>query len=154
MSGRPSDFSQELADLICERISDGESLRSICEDDDLPSRTTVFRWLAKNLDFRDQYARAREEQADVLVEEMLEIADDSSGDEQTDEHGNVRLNSEFAQRSKLRVDTRKWIASKLKPKKYGEKVTQEITGPEGGPVQIQRIELVPVVPDLNDDGTS
>lgn len=73
--GRPSIFSEELADEICERIADGESLRSICRDDEMPSKATVFRWLAEKQDFQDQYTRAREAQADSLVDDMLDIAD-------------------------------------------------------------------------------
>lgn len=127
--GRPSDFSQEIADSICEQIADGLSLRAICLNDDMPSKTTVFRWLSKNSEFSDQYARAREEQADLLFDETLEIADqyDSVKDKTDVDH---------IQRAKLRIDTRKWIAGKLRPKKYGEKITNEHTGKDGGAIQV------------------
>jgi hypothetical protein len=122
--GRPTIFSPELADRICERLADGESLRRICLDEDMPGKSTVMRWLAKFPEFRDQYARAREVQADTLFDECLEIADDSSGDFTTKEtdSGPVQIvNHEHIARSKLRVDTRKWMAGKLAPKKYGDR---------------------------------
>lgn len=119
---RPSDYTQEVADLICERISQGESLRTICADDGLPNKATVFRWLAAHTEFRDQYARAREAQADALAEEILDIADDGSNDTYVDENGNSRTDHEVVARSRLRVDARKWLASKMAPKRYGDKV--------------------------------
>ena len=73
--GRPSSFTQEIADEICVRISGGESLRSIVLGSHMPDRATVFRWLVAHQNFRDQYARAREAHADSLVDDMLAIAD-------------------------------------------------------------------------------
>jgi hypothetical protein len=120
--GRPSEYCQEIADAICERISDGESLRAICRDEDMPNKATVFRWLAAYAQFGDQYARAREAQAEALADEIVEIADESSCDTYVDDNGNQRTNAEVVARSKLRVDARKWVASKLLPKKYGDKI--------------------------------
>mgnify|MGYP000007485902 CR=1 FL=1 len=106
----------------------GDSLRTICKRDGMPSITSVFRWLGDeaNQAFRDQYAQAREVQADVLAEQTIDIADDSSGDETTDADGNPRFNAEYAARSRLRIDARKWFASKLAPKKYGDKSTVDV----------------------------
>lgn len=122
---RPSIFGQELADNILERLADGESLRTICDDEEMPARSTVFKWLATNSEFSDQYARAREAQADALFDETLEIADDGRNDWMMrggkDDAG-WQANSEHIQRSRLRIDTRKWMAAKLAPKKYGEKL--------------------------------
>ena len=138
--GRPSDYSPEIVDLICERIADGVSLREICRTEDMPSKAAVFRWLAAHAEFRDQYARAREAQADALADELLDIADDGDNDwmERKGEDGQSlgwRENGEAIQRSRLRVDTRKWIASKLKPKKYGDKLA--VGGDEeGSPVKV------------------
>lgn len=142
--GRPTDYSPELADLICARIADGESLRTICRAEDLPCKTTIFMWLRKYPEFLNQYTRAKEESADALVEEMLDIADDAQNDwmEKLGGDGDVtayQLNGEHVQRSRVRIETRKWIASKLKPKKYGEKVTQEISGPNGAPIQTEEV---------------
>lgn len=134
--GRPSKFTTNLADVICEKIADGKSLRAICSDDSMPSKAAVFRWLATNPEFRDQYARAREAQADALADEILDIADDGANDSYTDENGVTRTDHDVIARSRLRVDARKWIASKLKPKVYGDRVVNEVTGPGGGPLQI------------------
>jgi hypothetical protein len=126
--GRPSEFTDQVAATICERLANGESLRSICCDDEMPAQSTVFRWLADERfkAFQEQYTRAREAQADALFDEMLDIADDGSNDwmEKRDrEDANIgwRENGEALRRSALRVDTRKWMAGKLKPKKYGDK---------------------------------
>lgn len=130
--GRPSDFTQELADTICLRLSGGESLRTICKDDGIPSQTTIFRWLAQNSVFREQYTRAREAQTDHMAEELLDIADDGTNDygfKESDTQEGASANpvflSEHVQRSKLRVDTRKWLMSKMAPKKYGESIRHE-----------------------------
>lgn len=119
-----------------------KGIARICEAGDLISEAKFFALLAESEERKERYARAKDSQADIMVQEMLEIADDSSNDSIVDEDGNERINSEFVQRSKLRVDTRKWIASKLKPKKYGDKVQQEISGPDGGPIPITSIEIV------------
>lgn len=119
------EYSVEIADAICERLADGESLRSICRDENMPSKAMVFRWLGAHPEFADQYARAREAQADTHVDDMLDIADDARNDwmeRQTDRGPAYDLNGEHIQRSKVRIDTRKWIAAKMKPKVYGEKI--------------------------------
>lgn len=137
--GRPSSYTDQKADMICERLSDGESLRSICSDDGMPDRGTVFRWLATNETFRSQYARAREAQADALADDILSIADDGKSDSYIDDKGQVRVDQDVIARSKLRVDARKWIASKLKPRVYGDKVTAELQGEGGGPVLFAKV---------------
>ena len=119
-----AEFSQELFDRICDRIAEGESLRSICQADDMPSKTSVMRWLANDAALSDQYARAREMQADALFEEILEIADDGSADMRSAGKGDGSLvfDAEHVQRSRLRVEARKWMAGKLRPKVYGDKL--------------------------------
>ena len=142
--GRPSDFSQELADRICAELALGKSLRSVCKSDDTPEISTIFRWLREKEEFSKQYAKAKEESADALLEETMDIADDGSNDwMETNDPDNpgYRINGESIQRSRLRVDTRKWAMSKLKPKKYGEKLTQEHTGPNGGPLEMLLKEI-------------
>lgn len=114
-------WTPEIEVEIFRRIGDGQSLRKICEDDWLPSRETVRKRLIEDDVFAGQYARAREAQADTLVDEIVEIADDSSGDWEETENG-PRLNAEHIQRSKLRIDARKWMAAKLRPKAYGERI--------------------------------
>ena len=135
MTGRPSDFTQETADSICERLADGESLRSICTDEDMPNKATVFRWLAAHDSFRDQYARARETQADTLFDEILNIADTPVEGERVKigEDGKTETTREdMLGHRRLQIDARKWMASKLQPKKYGEKL--ELAGDPSAPL--------------------
>jgi hypothetical protein len=141
---RPSGFTQQIADLICERIADGESLRKICLDDDLPSKSSVFKWLGENPAFSDQYARAREAQADTMADEILDISDDGRNDTYETDSGTV-TNHDVIARSRLRVDARKWLASKMAPKKYGDKLA--VGGADDlPPVMVERIERVIVRP--------
>ena len=117
--GRPSTYSQELADEICNQLSEGISLRTVCLGEDMPSKTTVFRWLRQNKEFCDQYARAKEESADALFEETIDIADESLVEAH---QADPKASGAVVQAMRLRVDTRKWMMSKMKPKKYGDKV--------------------------------
>lgn len=139
--GRPSSYTQEQADSICEHIASGRSLVSWCNEPDRPNYTTVMRWLDAHEDFRKKYTRAREDQADYLAEEIVQIADDGLNDTYTDEDGNVRTNQDVIARSRLRVDARKWYASKLQPKKYGERLQQEVSGPDGGQLVVQVVRF-------------
>lgn len=120
--GRPSEFTPEIATTICVELMDGRSLRSICEDADMPATTTVYRWLHERDDFRDQYARAREIQAEGGIDDMIEIADDGRNDWMLRAQGGYQVNGEVLARSKLRIETRQWAAMKLLPKKYGDKL--------------------------------
>ena len=148
--GRPTDYNQEIADIICERIADGESLRSMCKEESMPSKATVFRWLSVHKLFQDQYARAREEQAEAFADEIVSISDEAETTVKS--HGNgtteVTFDSVAIARNRLRIDARKWVASKLKPKKYGEKLDIEHSGNEEKPI-ITRVELIA----LNDEST-
>lgn len=131
--GRPSTYTKELADKICGELAQGLSLRTVCRPDEMPAVSTIFCWMRMFPEFSEQYAKAKEEAADALVEEILDIADDGTNDwmEIHDKDGGsigYRVNGEHINRSRLRVDSRKWIASKLKAKKYGEKITQEHSG--------------------------
>jgi len=129
--GRPTNYTDNISDIICAKLSEGQSLRTVCKGDDMPCKATIFNWLRTNEAFLDQYTRAKQESADALTDEMLDIADDSELDyTKTDDQG-LKLNAENIQRSRLKIETRKWLASKLKPKKYGDKIQQEITAPEG-----------------------
>lgn len=143
--GRSSEYKAEVAETICERLMEGESLRKICSDPDMPDRNTVFRWLSANEDFHRQYARAREIQADTLFEETLEISDDDSLDIGFDDEGKPFIKGENIQRARLRVDTRKWMAGKLKPKVYGDKTT--VAGDPDSPVRVEGKLDVTLSPD-------
>lgn len=116
------EYSQELADRICDALAEGHSLRRICKADDMPAQSSVFKWLGMYPEFAEQYARAREAQADALFDDILTIADDGSNDTYTDDEGNPRTDHDVIARSKLRVDARKWMAGKLRPKVYGDKI--------------------------------
>ncbi|HEZ0613234.1 TPA: hypothetical protein WGQ07_000402 [Neisseria meningitidis] len=126
--GRPSKFSQDLAENICEQIAHGKSLRAICAEDDMPSATTVFKWLNENQDFSEQYARARDRQADHYFEEIVEIAD------------SVEADSAAVAKARLQVDARKWTLSKLAPKKYGEKTELDVKSSDGSMTPTVRID--------------
>lgn len=126
-TGRPSDYTEARGNHICAEISAGRSLRSICEDTGMPDRVTVFRWLGRHEEFRNQYARAQEDRTAAMAEDILDIADD-------EECADV-------QKAKLRIDTRKWLMSKMAPKKYGDKVVNEHSGPDGGPIPVRRFEV-------------
>jgi hypothetical protein len=135
--GRPTDYTEELAADICARLAEGQPLVKICGGDDMPATSTVYRWLNTHEDFRRLYTMAREDQADTIADEILKIADDTTGDTVVDEDGKATTNWENVQRSKLRVDARKWLASKLKAKKYGDKVQV------GGAEDLPPIEMTP-----------
>lgn len=157
--GAPSKFTQTIADRICDELAtSSKSLRTICKEEGMPTVRTVLSWLAqgdKSEDEKDpfrlflhQYARAREAQADFLAEEIIEIADDGSNDLMTITKGDISYeveNKEVTNRSRLRVDARKWIAAKLKPKKYGDKVDLNHGG-EIGLKQITGMEILSTPP--------
>lgn len=115
-------YDPKVGDEICERLTNGESLRRISADSHIPAASTIFKWLIANEGFAEQYARAREAQADTLADEIIDIADDTEFDTTTGKDGGEVANTEWISRSKLRVDARKWVAAKLKPKKYGDKL--------------------------------
>jgi hypothetical protein len=128
-NGRPTAYSDKVAGEICTRIAQGESLVNICKDEKFPCRATVMRWLQldKHEGFLDSYARAREAQADFYAEQIIEISDEECttvrhGDGEEAKDVEVVFDSAAVARNRLRVDARKWYASKVAPKKYGEKL--------------------------------
>lgn len=123
--GRPTTFTKELADKICEELALGYSMRTVCKKEGMPAMSSVFKWLRENKEFSEQYEKAKQESTDAMAEDLLDIADDGTNDwmERETENGSYTvLNTEAISRSRLRVDTRKWLMSKMKPKKYGEKL--------------------------------
>ena len=124
---RPTIRTNELEDDILSRIACGESLRGICAEDAMPNISTVIRWLAADEDFARKYTRAREMQAEILADEMLDIADNDKSDriDIKDKDGNIirtEQNNVAVARSKLKLEQRRWWAEKLRPKVYGNKV--------------------------------
>ena len=138
--GRPCIFDRAIFEQIAERVSNGETLKSVCDSDEkFPSAPTVRRWVVEDREgISALYARARECQMEAWADDIVEIADDGRNDWMTIKRGGEDVevpNQEVLQRSRLRVDTRKWIASKILPKKFGDKVA--IGGADDlGPVQL------------------
>lgn len=126
--GRPCKITPQLEDYICEEIAKGRSLVSILKAKrGMPDYSTITRHLRRTQELKEgfcmKYARAKEDQADYLFEQILEIADDGTNDTYVDNEGKTKVDYDHIQRSKLRVDARKWMASKLRPKRYGESTT-------------------------------
>lgn len=111
-----------LFDSICQRIEEGEALRTILKDNEMPSSRTFFKWLDEDEEKVKQYARAKEIYAEGVFEDIILISDGSGDDVIIDEDGKENINHHVIQRDRLRTDTRKWALSKLNPKKYGDKV--------------------------------
>ena len=151
-NGSQSLYSEELAEEICDRLAQGESLYAICKDPEMPREKTVRMWAETRPAFASKYARAREFGYDSIAEQVMALSDqDFAGPDGFIDNGAV-------QAARLQTDSRRWFLSKLMPKRYGDKVTQEITGEDGGAL-ITRIELVPVAarprPQIeHDDGSA
>ena len=123
-------MTEAACDQICERIAEGESLRAICKGEGMPDKSTVLRWLRDDPVFRTQYAEARARGMDEMADELLEIVDDSGLDVVgvNEKTGMPIVDGEAIARARLRYDARRWLMSKLAPKKYGDKVEVEQTG--------------------------
>ena len=131
--GGQTEYTPEIAQSILERIAAGESLNQICKTDGMPAKSTVCLWVLDDREgFADQYAKARQLQAQLLADEIFDIADDSTNDymlrQSKSGEDYETVNPEVIGRSRLRVDTRKWYLSKVLPKIYGDKVVQEHAG--------------------------
>ena len=151
-AGRPSSYSEVVANNICDEIASGKSLLSICDQSGFPSTVTIYRWLDTHEEFRNKYARARELQAEHYAAEVISLADrpviaekvtiKPNGDEE-------RVIGDNTERTRLQIDARKWYASKLAPKKYGDKVQTELSGPNG-----KAIEAAITVQFVKSDGSA
>jgi len=112
MTGRPSSYTVEVGERICQRIANGEALSHICRDDDMPGRQTVLDWMnAVGVEFdafRANHARAREAQADVMDELIMEVAD--------------ACTSETAAADRVKIGAYQWRAARLNSKRYGDKL--------------------------------
>jgi hypothetical protein len=120
LHGRSSRYSDETAAEICRRISLGQSLVSVTNDPAMPSETTVIRWLSDDRysEFRALYVRAREQQVERFVDEIVDIADRVAGS----------ADSAVVHAARLAIDTRKWAAAKRLPKKYGDRLGVDSSG--------------------------
>lgn len=134
------------AELILKRLADGESLNAICKDADMPAESTVRSWALKDVEgFAAKYAHAREIGYDRLGEEILQIAD-------TPQLGEIRTTkadggeevkyADMIEHRRLQVDARKWMLSKMLPKRYGDKIDHNVTGDMtiNWPVPASRVE--------------
>ena len=150
MGDDPYPWTEAIETEIFERIAKGQSLVDICDDDWLPSQPTVYRRLNADEEFRQRYAHAREVQADTLFDEVLQIADDGRNDwmaRKGKDATGYDENGEALRRSQLRIDARKWMAGKLKPKVYGDKSIVEGAGPNGEHLHKMGVEVTFVRPD-------
>jgi hypothetical protein len=138
--GRPSIYSDELIDSICERIMMGESLNRICKDKAMPSYRTVCYWLRDKPDFLQKYTCARVVQMHLLADSILEIADDGSQDTVVNDKGHAEKNTEWITRTRLKLDTRKWLLAKLLPRIYGDKVNVTTDGEKLTRIEIEIIK--------------
>ena len=144
-TGRPSSYTFEVSEQICEQMAGGKGLRAICAQDGMPSRPTVLRWLQDNSGFRDRYAQAREALMDWYAEEILKIAFDDSGDLIID-GDRVISGHHVVARARLKIDTVRWIMAKLHPGKYGDKPAIETNS---GPITISWLpsDQAPIAPE-------
>ena len=128
VSNGPARFTPQLAIEICERLANGESLRRICDSDErFPTESAVRQWVIRDVQgFAAQYTHAREIGLDRMADELIEIADDSSRDTTTRTDGSECADTEWINRSRLRVDARKWHTSKISPSKYGDRLMAQL----------------------------
>lgn len=130
MTGRPSTYTDEMGDRICDLLTEGKSLRKICMGEEFPNASTVYVWLDRFPSFAEKYARAREAATEDMLEDILEIADATGVD---------------PQEKRVRIDTRKWVMGRLKPKKYGDKQHVDIGNKEGETFQVESKVVDPMV---------
>lgn len=148
---KPEERARQLEqmDAIVEGIGKGTPLAEICRRDDMPSLASVYRWQEEDADFARRVARAREAGYDIIATDALAIADDGTNDwMESNAPGNdgYRVNGEHIQRSRLRIDTRLKLLACWDPKRYGQKVQAEHSGPDGGPIPFSGITRTVVDP--------
>lgn len=132
LRGRPSTYTPEIAAAVCARLALGETLRSICRDEDMPPESTVRLWALDDVQgFAAQYARARDLGLDAMAEQCIEIADEAETTQKVGRDGEtmeVVFDSTAVARNRLRLDARKWLLSKMAPKRYGDKLETVLSG--------------------------
>lgn len=141
--GRPHGYTEEKALEICELVADGQSINKISKLPGMPNRSTILKWFRDVPEFSTMYARAKEIGFEVLADEIIDLAD-----------AEVNTDKDQLRRHQLMIDTRKWLLAKLQPRKYGERVTQEIVGnKEEAPVQVEvsKEEIARIVQEVEDE---
>jgi hypothetical protein len=142
MAGKNITYTVDVADALCSRMAGGRTLKDICErDNDMPCMATVRRWaMDDTAGFRAKFILADGLKLVTWADDIIEIADDARNDwmERERKDGTIELvvNGEHIQRSKLRIETKKWLMRVLKPELYSEKSTVEHSGPGGGPIEV------------------
>jgi hypothetical protein len=160
--GRPSTFADEIFGQICDRLADGQTLSQICRDPEMPDRETVKRWTRNDDGRRRQYDMARQDGMDALADTIVDISWDTSNDTTTTERGTAVANHEWIARSRLKVDTIKFLMSKINPARYGDKLPEAIQARQieaeeqqaiasAEPMRIERI-ILQGVQDLDEHG--
>lgn len=153
--GRPTNYTTELAALVCEQIACGDKLKEICQREGMPKARTVFLWLSKHEEFMQMHARALEHRGLSLAEETLEIADTVTPGEkritkETDKGTFTEIvEGDMVERAKLKVDTRKWFLSRLLPRQYGDKNTTDlnVTDTQGAISEEQKAHRIKAILD-------
>lgn len=141
--GRPHGYTEEKALEICELVADGQSINKISKMPGMPTRSTILKWFRDVPEFSVMYARAKEIGFEVLADEIIDLCDAAEN-----------IKAEELRRHQLMIDTRKWLLAKLQPRKYGERVTQEIVGNrEEAPVQVEvtKEEIARIVQEVEDE---
>ena len=120
----------KIFNYVCSEIEKGKALRNVLKDENMPSTSTFYQWLDNDEVKAKQYARATEVRADIIFDDILTIADENTNDTSINENGIEVVNNDVIQRSRLRIDARKWVLSKLNPKKFGDKTDITTNGKE------------------------
>lgn len=139
-------FNEQHYDTILARLERGVSLRTACAEDGFPHASTVCKRMREDPEFAEKYRRARLIAYEVMADELVDVADDGANDYRTLENGKVAFDKENVLRSRLRVDTRKWVLAKMLPKIYGDRVALEASGPDGKPLAIGILGVIQQLP--------
>lgn len=142
-----STFTQALFDQICDLIADGRSVREICARKGMPNRRTFQNWYQRTPELQAQYDRACIEREEVYFEQIITIADECRKGIKTTTKANGEVETvetDMTERAKIQIDARKWSLARMNRKKYGDHITEELTGPNGGPIQTVRLRMMPV----------
>ena len=136
---RETKYSAKFGDKILAKVSAGKSIMQICKVSPNPTRETFYKWLRENKDFADNYERAIVSRADLLAEQIIEIADDIENDfaeNKTEDGKTYAANNARIARAKLQIDARKWAAARMSPKKYGNNIKAELDNNHSGEIQV------------------
>lgn len=147
--GRPSTYSEKVSQELCDRLIQGKSITAVCDCEDMPAITTVFRWLQDNETFREKYSRARDLQADVFAAQTIDIADEALIGVKTVnsvKDGLKTYTGDNTERSRLMIESRKWTAAKIAPLRYGERIQTQMLDEHGKPARSRVIVIVDGAP--------